>query len=59
LDRDTVIKVVAENIDPNQKYRVLMRAQPDLLPLVEGRYPNSVFRDLLSVKTGRCRHHRD
>ena len=33
-----MIKVVAENIELNQKYRVLMRAQPDFLPLVEGRF---------------------
>ena len=36
-DRDTVVKVVAETIEPNHKYLVLMHAQPDLLPLVEGR----------------------
>ena len=36
-DRDTVVKVVAEEIKPTQQYRVLMQAQPDLLPLVEGR----------------------
>ena len=36
-DRDTVVEVVAEKIEPNHKYRVLMRAQPELLPLVEGR----------------------
>ena len=46
-DRDTVVKVVAETIEPNNKYRVLMQAQPDLLPLVEGRvripYSNIYF----------------
>ena len=36
-DRDTVVKVVAEEIKPVEQYRVLMQAQPDLLPLVEGR----------------------
>ncbi len=36
-DRDTVVKVVAEEIEVNHKYRVLMRADPDFLPLVEGR----------------------
>ena len=36
-DRDTVVKVVAEKIESNDKYRVSMQAQPDLLPLVEGR----------------------
>ena len=46
-DRDTVVKVVAETIEPNNKYRVLMQAQPDFLPLVEGRvripYSNIYF----------------
>jgi hypothetical protein len=46
-DRDTVVKVVAETIEPNDKYRVLMRAQPDFLPLVDGRvripYSNIYF----------------
>ena len=46
-DRDTVVKVVAEKIEPNDKYRVSMQAQPDLLPLVEGRvripYSNIYF----------------
>ncbi len=36
-DRDTVVEVVAEKIETNHRYRVLTRAQPDLLPLVEGR----------------------
>ena len=36
-DRDTVVKVVAEEIELDQQYRVVMQAQPDLLPLVEGR----------------------
>ena len=36
-DRDTVVKVVAEEIELAQQYRVVMQAQPDLLPLVEGR----------------------
>ena len=36
-DRNTVVKVVAEEIEVNHKYRVLMRAEPDFLPLVEGR----------------------
>ncbi len=36
-DRDTVVKVVAEEIDLDQQYRVVMQAQPNLLPLVEGR----------------------
>ena len=36
-DRDTVVKVVAEEIELYQQYRVVMQAQPDLLPLVEGR----------------------
>jgi hypothetical protein len=36
-DRDTVVKVVADEIEPNQQYRVVMQAQPDLVPLVEGR----------------------
>ena len=46
-DRDTVVKVVAEKIESNDKYRVSMQAQPDLLPLVEGRvripYSNIYF----------------
>ena len=48
-DRDTVVEVVAEKIEPNHKYRVLMRAQPELLPLVEGRVriPNSEIYFLL------------
>ena len=36
-DRDTAVKVVAEEIELDQQYRVVMQAQPDLLPLVEGR----------------------
>ena len=36
-DRDTVVKVVAEEIELDQQYQVVMQAQPDLLPLVEGR----------------------
>ena len=36
-DRDTVVKVVAEEIELDQEYRVVMQAQPALLPLVEGR----------------------
>ena len=31
------VKVVAEEIELDQQYRVVMQAQPDLLPLVEGR----------------------
>lgn len=46
-DRDTVVKVVAETIEPNDKYRVFMQAQPDLLPHVSGRvripYSNIYF----------------
>jgi len=48
-DRDTVVKVVAETIEPNNKYRVSMQARPDFLPLVEGRVriPNSEIYFLL------------
>ena len=48
-DRDTVVKVVAEKIEPNHKYRVSMQAQPNLFPLVEGRVriPNSEIYFLL------------
>ena len=35
-DRDTVVKFIFEEIEPNHKYRVLMQAQLDLIPLVEG-----------------------
>ena len=54
LDRDTVVKVVAEEIKPTQQYRVLMQAQPDLLPLVEGRVRIPYSKKLFPLKTSWC-----
>ena len=53
-DRDTVVKVVAEEIKPTQQYRVLMQAQPDLLPLVEGRVRIPYSKKLFPLKTSWC-----
>lgn len=36
-DRDAVVRVVVEKIDPKGTYRVLIEAQPDVMPLVDGR----------------------
>jgi hypothetical protein len=36
-DRDTVVRVVVEAIEPDHAYRIFIRAQPDVLPPVDGR----------------------